>query len=335
MTSADEPYDVNFCFPVPRKLENERLKLVPFVPSIHLQPFFTLCTQHPSIFTYLPYGPFHTLSSCSEWLEHEIQQDPGRVLFAIYDKTRRQGGDGSPGHAEEALASNDDNGLSTTEESSGNKDGAIAGAIAYINTSLPNLSTEIGCVKIFPPFQRTHVASNAVGLLLKYALELPSTSGLPSQSNIVDAASRDEFQGGLGLRRVFWQANINNTASIRLSARMGFTHEAVLRWDRVLPPWKDTASSQQTFDARNAYGNAESNQGSTSREEIAGANLYADSKLKPDQQPKGVGNGHPLRLGDLRPNCVGRDTVMLFLCWDDWEEGAREKVEGVMKRVNE
>lgn len=42
-------------------------------------------------------------------------------------------------------------------------------------------------------------------------------------------------RGGLGLRRVFWQANALNQPSRRLAERMGFRFEGVLRWDRVLP----------------------------------------------------------------------------------------------------
>jgi len=28
----------------------------------------------------------------------------------------------------------------------------------------------------------------------------------------------------------------------------------------------------------------------------------------------------------------GRDTIMLAICWDDWEEGVREKVAGLVER---
>ena len=48
---------------------------------------------------------------------------------------------------------------------------------------------------------------------------------------------------------------------------------------------------------------------------------------------KVAGNGKKLREGDPRSESIGRDTVMLGLCWDDWEEGARDKVEEIMKRT--
>jgi len=86
-----------------------------------------------------------------------------------------------------------------------------------------HLSTEVGFVITLPPFQRTHVTTNAIGLLLMYALDLPPH--------------------GLGLRRVQWQANRLNTKSIDIAQKMGFKLEAILRWDRVLPVSKASASN--------------------------------------------------------------------------------------------
>jgi len=83
---------------------------------------------------------------------------------------------------------------------------------------------------ILPAFQRTHVASNAVGILLHYTLDLPtSSSPLISVKGPTSA---------LGLRRIVWQAHHLNKGSIRLAERMGFKIESVLRWDRVLPTSK-------------------------------------------------------------------------------------------------
>jgi len=167
------------------------------------------------------------------------------VLFAVIDKT--QSADSEDG-------------------------GALAGTIGYLNTSSATLSTEIGFVVTLPPFQRTHVTSNAIGLLLQYALDLPD-------------ASADGSRGGLGLRRVQWQADSANTASIRAAERMGFRMEGLLRWDRVLRAGKENGK---------------------------------------------VGNGRSCPLGE--EGDIGRDSVILSLCWDDWEGGAREKVISVMER---
>ena len=73
-------------------------------------------------------------------------------------------------------------------------------------------------VVVFPAFQRTHVATNAVGVLLRWCLDLPTTS-----------------PPGLGLRRVQWCTHSKNLASARLAERMGFRREAQIRWQWVLP----------------------------------------------------------------------------------------------------
>jgi RimJ/RimL family protein N-acetyltransferase len=160
-------------------------------------------------------------------------------------------------------------------------DGAPAGTIGLLSASPQNLSVEIGRVKIFPPYQRTHVASNAVGLLLQYTLNTPIP---PTGMN------RETHSGGtsgLGLRRVTWISHPLNEPSIRLARRLGFKLEATLRWDRALPPGKEDAS-----------------------------------------------NGHGIRCGDPKPDWTGWDTVLLSICWDDWElDGGRERVEEDMRRV--
>jgi len=192
-------YDPNFCFPIPEALENDRVKLVPFIPSKHTKPLFEAALPHPEAFHYLPVGPFTSPNDViSSFYEPIIHNNPGFILFILIDKTRRP------------LVSD----AETREAVLG--EGTIAGHMAYINASPHNLAIEIGYILILPPFQRTHVTSNAVGLMMHYALDLPG-------------------RGGLGLRRVFWQANALNKPSMRLAERMGFRFEGILRWDRVLP----------------------------------------------------------------------------------------------------
>ncbi|KAJ7677905.1 acyl-CoA N-acyltransferase, partial [Mycena polygramma] len=205
-------------------------------PSEHAEAFFAIAVPHPELFTYLPAGPFATASDfVSTVFERHVQPNRGIVLFAVFDTT-------TPDAPQ------------------------LAGMIGLFNTSAANLSTEIGFVITLPHLQRTHVTTNAAGLLLHWTLDAPA-------------------DGGLGLRRVAWKANSNNARSVRVAERLGFRREGVLRWDLVLPEWKGE-----------------------------------------------TGNGGGVRTGDSMPGCTGRDTVVLSLCWDDWEGGARGLVDGLMQR---
>jgi len=217
-------------------------------PSKHAHLFIEQASLYPEIFDYIPFEPFKDVDDfLTNFIEPVFRANPGFILFVVYDKTKRACSSGHPG--------------------------ALAGLIGLVNTSATNLLTEIGCVTIFPPFQRTHVTSNAVGILLNFCLNLPSRQ-----------------PGALGLRRVIWQANVLNKPSVRSAERLGFKFEGVLRWDRVLPASKFAV---------------------------------------------GAGNGKDIREGDPRKDCVGRDTVLLGLCWDDWEGGLRETVDAIMRRVQQ
>ncbi|KAF8435500.1 acyl-CoA N-acyltransferase [Boletus edulis BED1] len=184
-------YDVNFCFPV-RELENDRVKLTPFIPAQHADLFFQGSSSHPELYQHLPPGPFPSATTFTEDYVHvHIQPNTGNIFYAIIDKTR---------------TSRMDDGTNVPPT-----DIDFAGIIGYIHGSPTHLSVEIGCIIVLPPFQRTHVTTDAVGLLLRYALDLPTAT-----------------PPGLGLRRVQWQTSEKNEASIRVAERMGFKREARL-----------------------------------------------------------------------------------------------------------
>jgi len=195
-----KPYNLNFCMPV-KDLDNERVKLTPFVPSLHASLYTDAARPHPELYRYCPWGPFPDLSSVQHFFEVSVRQVSNLVVWAVIDKTR-------PDAAHPELGG-----------------GSLAGIIGLLNTSPENLMTEIGLVLIFPSFQRTHVTSNAIGLLLHYCFDAPT---FPSP--------------GLGLRRVQWQAHVDNAPSIRTAERMGMKLEGIIRWQRVLPQDKEGAS---------------------------------------------------------------------------------------------
>lgn len=112
-----------------------------------------LVKQDPKVWAHLPHGPYYsTQIFVSEFIEDFIRPNTGILLYTVIDKTQPASGI--------------------------DKDGALAGLIVYINTSPLNQSTEIGIVITLPPFQRTHVTSNAIGLLLNFAFTRPGENGL-------------------------------------------------------------------------------------------------------------------------------------------------------------
>ncbi|THU83345.1 hypothetical protein K435DRAFT_871381 [Dendrothele bispora CBS 962.96] len=227
MSQYSSKRDTNFCFPIPNVLENNRIKIVPFVPSEHVEEVFE-ASQDDRLWCYVPCGPFKTCTDFENFWENRICARNAETLFVLFDKTTS-----SDSPKEVGRKTSSESGL------------VLAGLIGYFGTSAIDLCTEIGLVVISPP------------------------------SN-----------GGWGLRRVQWQANMINTNSVRLAERMGFQREATLRWARVLPPEKAIGS-----------------------------------------------NGRPERRGDPRPGCPGRDSALLAVYWDDWENGLQEKVDQVMART--
>lgn len=191
----------------------------------------------------MPSGPYATTEEfVSQFLDKTSRQNIGWFTFAVIDKSR-------PGSAED-------------------EEGELAGMMSFMDTTTVHLSTEIGCIVILPRYQRTHVTTNAVGLMLHFALDGPAV-------------------GGMGLRRVQWKTSSMNTPSIRTAARLGFQHEGVLRW-------------HMTF--------------------RQGAEKHK------------VGNGRALPR-DSPGGDYGRDTVILALCWDDWEAGMRDEIAKAMART--
>lgn len=79
------------------------------------------------------------------------------------------------------------------------------------------------------------MTSNAVGILLKYTLELPS-----------------RMKGALGLRRVQWTANPANAKSVSAAKRMGMKEEGIMRWYLVLAEGKE-GDAPREGDPRQGY----------------------------------------------------------------------------------
>ncbi|KAH9922667.1 acyl-CoA N-acyltransferase [Fomitopsis serialis] len=148
-----DPYDINYVFPLDLQLlQNDRVRLTPFVPRAHGALLWdAVGPTFPDLFRYYPIL-FTTLEQNLAFFERAYRSNPECVLFAILDKA-------TPDDSHPELGG-----------------GSFAGLIGLIRTSRAQLTTEIGYAVIFPEFQRKKIASNATAILLKYCLELPTAS---------------------------------------------------------------------------------------------------------------------------------------------------------------
>ncbi|KAI0312756.1 acyl-CoA N-acyltransferase [Amylostereum chailletii] len=236
-----DPYDINFRHPIQDAvLETERVKLTPFIPRVHGAPYMEQMKAHPALQAENPFEHHSLENEFLPFFETVVRRNPGWTVFAVIDKL-------------------------TPDPAHPSWGGSFAGTVGLLNTS--GLTTEVGWVITFPAFQRTYVTSNSVGILLRYALEVPTAS-----------------PPGLGMRRVQWTSWAKNAASLKAATRMQFKDEGVNRWNwMATPPGK---------------------------------------------------KGNEPREGDPKPSISGWDSVMLAICADDWEDGAREKVQQAIDRTS-
>jgi RimJ/RimL family protein N-acetyltransferase len=191
-----DPYDIHWPFSVHKHtLENDVVQLVPYIPRLYADAFWAKAEHEiGTILRFIP-GSILTKADYLKSLD-AFRSDSNSLMFVVVDKR-----------------SLPETGLK----------GAIAGQMALMRSDFNNLCTEIGFVITLPAYQRTHVTSNAVGLLLQYALNRPD----------------DPVAPGLGMRRVEWRAHSMNLPSAATARRMGFVEEGVLQWQVVLAPGKE------------------------------------------------------------------------------------------------
>lgn len=170
-----------FHFQIDTPIANDRVKLVPFDLDLHGAALIAQSADHPELWANMSFIPFTTVNELKESFTRPDTilslSNPAHTTFAIIDKTR----DRSPEDPE----------------------GELAGMVAYIYTSKAHLSSEIGAIVVLPQYQRSHVTSNTVGLMLQYAFTSPE-------------------DGGMGLQRIQWHCSTANAASAKVAERMGF-----------------------------------------------------------------------------------------------------------------
>jgi len=128
--------DSNFIFPY-APLESDRISLIPWNIDEHSEPYVQATKDHPELFSYLPWGPFPTYEVFNEWYTRRVvNSHRTQIIFAIYNK-------GTNGQPDE-----------------------LAGMVGCMSANADHAIMEIGSLIIIPKFQRTHVTTHAVGLLL-------------------------------------------------------------------------------------------------------------------------------------------------------------------------
>ena len=164
--------------PRPRReaIEGRYCRLVPLEPDRHAAELFAAnsADEGGRSWTYLPYGPFPTLTAYRDWMNSNCRgEDP--LFFAIVDRS----------------------------------DGLPSGVAAYLNIAPQHGSIEVGHLHYTPRLQRKPAATEAMYLLMERAFEL-GYRRYEWKANALNAASRAAAQRlGLSYEGVFRQAAIS------------------------------------------------------------------------------------------------------------------------------
>ena len=157
--------------PQPAILTGRRVRLQPLDLDRHIGPLYRIGHESETArqsWAYLPWGPFSDEAAFLE-LMRKLSRIEGNAFFAICDAVS----------------------------------GAVVGMAAYWESQPVFGVTEIAAVWFAPAFQRTPGATEAMFLMLAYAM--------------------DE----LGYRRVQWRCNAMNAKSRSAAKRLGFRFEGI------------------------------------------------------------------------------------------------------------
>jgi RimJ/RimL family protein N-acetyltransferase len=157
--------------PEKRVIEGRLVILEPAEPDRHAQPLYLASHETAvakEIWSYLPDGPFEDLATFTAWLG-AMAAAPDRAVFAFRDKAS----------------------------------GRTGGMATYLDIRPSHGAIEVGYIWFAPFLQRTPQATEALFLMLHYAL--------------------DE----LHYRRMQWRCNALNEKSRAAALRLGFTFEGI------------------------------------------------------------------------------------------------------------
>jgi RimJ/RimL family protein N-acetyltransferase len=161
--------------PPRQAIEGRWCRLEPLNPDRHAADLFSAASpdQEGRIWTYMAYGPFHSLADYRAWIEATcLGDDP--MFFAICRKA----------------------------------DGKPLGVASYLRIAPQSGSIEVGHLVFTPELKRTPIATEAMYLMMKRAFEL-GYRRYEWKCDSLNAASRAAAQRlGLSYEGIFRQATV-------------------------------------------------------------------------------------------------------------------------------
>jgi RimJ/RimL family protein N-acetyltransferase len=162
--------------PLPGRLSltGDYAALTPLDAGRDASDLFAAYDGHPALWDFLSIGPFSAQSAFHRWMRAAVEAED-RVYFAVRDRTN----------------------------------GRALGLCALMRIK-PEMGTiEIGAIVFSPALQKSRVATEAIHLLMDWAVSA-------------------------GYRRVEWKCDSRNIASRRAAQRLGFSYEGVFRQHMVV-----------------------------------------------------------------------------------------------------
>lgn len=149
-------------------------ELVPLKADEHADLLYKAYEGHDQLWDYMPYGPFPSASDYRRWIQQTVNTS-GHRFYAIRN-------------------------LETE---------TWEGVASYLRIDPANGSIEVGNITYSPALQRTRAATEAMFLMMQWALSA-------------------------GYRRYEWKCNALNVPSRRAAERLGFSFEGVFRQATVV-----------------------------------------------------------------------------------------------------
>ncbi|KAK4688028.1 hypothetical protein P7C73_g2086, partial [Tremellales sp. Uapishka_1] len=195
-------YDINFVLPF-KVLSTGYVRLEPLVPSKHLEGFLSLPDLSWDVFGGL--GPYDEESALIDI--EDFRAEPSSLLLAVVDEQAERRGENG-----------------------------FAGVYGLTEASDEEMSMIFGLINILPKYQKTHINTHAMFLILSYMFE------------------------EIGMVRVQYDAVTFNKGSIATALRFGFREEGICRNMGGLVPKHKRRQGEETRGSQDLWCSSMTNQ---------------------------------------------------------------------------